>query len=280
MKWGARIYGHVYGKGDPPWDSESWNLFEQHAGKRTTILSYGQPFGAIDTDPLRRVTARGNVPLVTVMDEGTNIEAIAAGDVDDRIDGMARSLAAVAPASPVLRFCHEQNGNWYRYGYGHADPAIYRRAFRRVCSRAKAIAPNARLCWCPNVIGGKTVDDPRNWYPGAGYVDLVGVDGYNQSGLLDVDVFSPTLLRLREFTRKKPIWICETGCIEAPTKGPYLADMLKRQVPAWKVNALVYFNGDPVENGLRRTWPIESSAAATQGFREGIAQSRYEGAAT
>ena len=44
--WGAYIDGNdTYGGSysDAPWDSSTWDLFERHAGKKVSLLHYGQP---------------------------------------------------------------------------------------------------------------------------------------------------------------------------------------------------------------------------------------------
>src|SRR5712691_12230649 len=52
--WGAYISGKTYGinpatnlpYGSPPWDLSTWDLFESHAGRKVSILHWGQSWYA------------------------------------------------------------------------------------------------------------------------------------------------------------------------------------------------------------------------------------------
>lgn len=274
--WGARVYGDVYGKGDPPWDFESWDIYESHIGKKVSIMAYGNPFGQLQSgQPLEHCVSRNAIPLITVMTENTTIQKIANGEASAQIEQMGGVLASFN-RRVVLRFAHEMNGSWYNYGYTKVEPSVYIRAFRNVANGIKVKAPKVEMCWCPNIIGGN-VPDPSPWWPGSEFVDIVGVDGYNFGGTSPINVFKPTVERLRAIASSKPIWICETGCVEEQNKPQWITTFLTETLPKeLDIDALVYFNGDPVENGAKRTWPIESSSSAQSAFKSGIASSYYQ----
>ena len=84
----------------------------------------------------------------------------------------------------MLRYAWEMNGNWFpwsptqdrtRYFDLGNTPANYRLAWRHVYSVIHEIAPNVKFFWCPTVTGIASVGP---YFPGAEYVDYVGVDGY------------------------------------------------------------------------------------------------------
>ena len=87
--WGARIDGEVYGGGDAPWDSASWDAFESHAGKKVSIVEMGQPFGAHDLNAFNLIRARGAIPLLAMGVGSFTIEQIGSGAADAAIDAWA-----------------------------------------------------------------------------------------------------------------------------------------------------------------------------------------------
>jgi len=72
-----------------------------------------------------------------------------------------------------IRFASEMNGSWVPYS---GNPSLYKTKFKLVADRVREIAPNAAMVWSPNSIPEKPIDD---YYPGAQYVDWVGVNFYS-----------------------------------------------------------------------------------------------------
>lgn len=72
-----------------------------------------------------------------------------------------------------VRFASEMNGSWTPYS---GNPLLYKEKFRLVANRVREIAPNAAMVWSPNAIPEKPIPD---YYPGADYVDWVGVNFYS-----------------------------------------------------------------------------------------------------
>ncbi|MEU4164960.1 glycosyl hydrolase [Actinoplanes sp. NPDC026670] len=112
-----------------------------------------------------------------------HLQDVIDGAWDGYIRARAREFAAVR--LPILvRWGHEFNGNWYPWGIANndADPSRYVRAYRHVHDLVRAAgARNVQWVWAFN--NGSSPDEPYNdpaaAYPGDGYVDWVGVDGYN-----------------------------------------------------------------------------------------------------
>ena len=136
---------------------------------------------------MNAVGARGAVPLLTWepwawgggLDQAAySLGRIAAGDFDAHIAQWGQALASWG--QPVqLRFPHEMNGNWYPWAEGvngnHAGE--YVQACRHVHDVVAASgAGNVSWVWSPNVpYFGST--DLVGLFPGAGYVDIVALDG-------------------------------------------------------------------------------------------------------
>ncbi|MCQ6268999.1 beta-mannanase [Pseudarthrobacter sp. R1] len=181
---------------------------------------------------LNAVRARGAVPLVTwepwvwgggVEQPAYALNRITAGDFDERIREWGQSLAAWG--QPVmLRLAHEMNGNWYPWAESANgnQPGDYVQAWQHVYDVvASTGASNVQWVWSPNVpYWGST--DLAGLYPGAGYVDVVALDGYNwgtstawSSWASPQDLFAPGIAALRTLAPGKPILIAETASSEA-----------------------------------------------------------------
>ena len=70
--WGAYIDGGTYGYEDAPYDARTIDAFESHAGKRVSIVHWGQPwywgshggYQAFQRDMAERVRLRGSIPMI------------------------------------------------------------------------------------------------------------------------------------------------------------------------------------------------------------------------
>lgn len=281
--WGARIDGDVYGRGDAPWDTTTWNTFESHTKKKVGIVHWGQPFGALDINALNLVKNRGAVSLISVDTGGYTLANIAFGEQDAKIDAFA--IKCKEFAYPImLRPWWEMNGAWYSWG----RKAEYKVAWIRFVTRIRAIAPNVSFVWCPNTIWD-TLSDPAPFFPGEAYVDWVGIDGYNRGTnpykadrwKSPFQVFSETYNRLRILAPNKPIMICETASTEyGGSKSAWITNLLSNALPNRfpKIRALVWFNWNIIEGGGRIDWPIESSESARKAFSKGISNPYYRSA--
>lgn len=289
--WGAWVDGDAYGPtyDDPPWDMAAQGVFEQHAGKRASIIHYGQAWkeGGVSQPfypgPANAVTARGAVPLLdwnpwdlwasgTADQPAFRLSKIANGSYDAYIRSWALGVKAWGKRI-MVRPMHEMNGNWYPWseranGNRAGD---YVKAWRRIVSVAdKAGASNIEWVWCVNAVYPGSIPI-SGLYPGAAYVDWVGLDAYNfgGSGWIDAgDLMYPTYQSLRSLAPTKPVMIAETGSAETGgDKADWIHwlfdDIEQGYYPA--LGALVWFNWN--DGGA---WSIESSPAAQAAFRAGI----------
>lgn len=285
VRWGARIDRAVYGlPEDPPWNYAAWDLFEQHAGKKISILAWGQPFGQLNLSPLERTAARGAISIVTM---GLPVDEILSGGADSKITAMAIQ-AKTFGGEILLRPGWEMNGDWYSKAKlgsgGWGQHPQYAAAWRYLVDRMRiAGATNVKYVWCVNVLGGTSVADPLSFYPGDAYVDYVGIDGYNWgtnpvrpgSWKSPSQVFQPTVERVAQIAPTKQIVICETSSSEyGGDKAAWISQLLGTYVPSHpRIIGLVWFNDKDHADGM--DWPIETSTTATAAFKAGIASSVY-----
>jgi chitodextrinase len=289
--WGARMDGDVYARADAPWDATTWNLFEQHAGKRVSLIHFGHGVSvtARGFDPNRSafdmVTARGAIPYYDVTTANDSLADIAGGRYDSQLRTFAQQAAAWGRPF-LLRFNAEMNGAWSSYGsQAKSNPSVFVAVWRRFHDLAdQAGATNIAWVWCPNTeYAGST--PLEQLYPGDAYVDWTCIDGYN-FGLnpLKPDQwasfeqrFRGTYDHLLRLAASKPILIGETASTEyGGSKAVWIRDALAAMPRVFpQIRAFSWFNWNIDQNGGRWDWPIESSPGAQQAFAEGIASSYY-----
>jgi beta-mannanase len=194
--------------------------------------------------------------------------------IDGRHDGLirrwARDLAAYG--GPVrLRFAHEMNGNWYPWSEAanRNHPGEFAKAWRRVWRIFhKEGATNVEWVWSPVALEVKRIE-----YPGAAYVDRVGLSGFVGGVQLRhrpwrsfVKVFGHALNQLTRLAPGKPIEISEVGAAEEGGDKPaWIRQMFRALARRPAIDSLIWFN---VNKGS--DWRIQSSNASVQAFQAGV----------
>jgi len=312
--WGARMDGEVaklekdqFGnplplRGDAPWNSETWDIFESHTEKPVSIVHFGQPapwLQAFTADPLERASKRGAIPMMSMGSNGATLHELEEGGAKEAaLRKWAKDVAAYKKPF-FFRWDWEMNlisaPNIPWAAEARANPSAFVRAwrnFRRIADQEGAT--NVTWVWCPNVsFPGST--SLNSLYPGNAYVDWTCMDGYNRgtktpewtSWIPFHSVFSSTYRELtddKEFEGwQKPIMIGEFGSTEAGgSKSAWISQALKNDLP-WsfpRIKAVVWFNWNITEKssgGIETEWdwPIESSTGATEAFAGGIASPYY-----
>jgi Glycosyl hydrolase family 26 len=120
--------------------------------------------------------------------EGESWADAAAGAYDDRWRTSLtnlRDLWAGNPETLYLRFAHEMNGDWYWWSVNEGNAEAFVEAWKRFRGLQQEILPEAELVFCVNRESVGTGMDWREMFPGAEYVDVFGVDYYNQHPYVD-----------------------------------------------------------------------------------------------
>jgi Glycosyl hydrolase family 26 len=305
LYWGATIGSHLTGD-QAPWDMNAVASFEQGAGKSASMVQFFQPFAqcggsgcdfySFPTTPMDDIRGHGSIPVLSWSSQAIpstlNQPDFQLSDViSGRYDEYIAEFAAEARdwGHPFfLRFNWEMNGNWFPWAEGVNGNAAgeYVAAWRHVHDIfAAAGATNVSWVWCPFVDPGGSMTDLGSLYPGDGYVDWTGLDGYNWGtnpasprGWRSFDqLFRDTYDEIVEgIAPSKPMVLAEVGSSEhGGSKAEWIRDALAR-VPAEyrQVRAFLWF--DKFDDNM--DWPIETSADATQAFAEQIQQPVYVGA--
>jgi len=250
---------------------------------------WSQPF---PTAACNAIVGIGAVPCISwepmLWAEGPDSRLDGERILHGEFDPYLRAYAAAAAAwqKPLLlRFAHEMNTAKYHWGmtmaeqYGPAAPQLYQQLFRYVASFFRETAPNVQWVFCVNA---ESVPDQawqpdaqwnqiEHYWPGAQWVDIVGIDGYNwgysqtfaEHGWQSrpqtfAEIFSPMLTRLRALAPDKPLWVFETATVGTPqAKLAWLADGLQ-WAQSVDITGVVWFQVDKENNWLL---PLDAAAA-------------------
>jgi len=285
--WGAWMGGNAYGEGfgDAPWDSGTWNKFEEHAGKKVSIAHFGQPAPwnqAFAEAPLKLSRERGALPLMDMDPDGVTLTEIASGAKDSSFITWAKAVKSYGYPF-FFRWAWEMNGTWFQWGSEAAkNPTLYKEAWWHLHKLFEEQgATNITWVWCPNLsFSGST--SLTSLYPGDEYVDWTCLDGYNfgtnpaqpDSWKSFSTLYTTSYNELVSLAPSKPIMIGEMASTEyGGEKSAWITDAIGTQIPKNfpKVKAVVWYN--KWDGG--RDWPIETSVSATSAFAGAIATNYY-----
>ncbi len=143
---------------------------------------------------------------------------ILAGRWDRRMDRFFRQCAAY-PRQVTIRFAHEMNLVQMPQSILNANPCTtslneWLDTWRYVVDRQRAIGGNnVQWMWCVSGIdmGGIAAE---SYWPGADYVDVIGMDVYNGYGPWTpaTKLINPMYQRMTALHPSAPIWLAEIGC--------------------------------------------------------------------
>ena len=162
-----------------------------------------------------------------------NNDSIIRGSWDKYIASFA--AAAKLYRGPIILIpMPEMNGNWYSWcGTVNGNSAAkFIAAWRHIHGFFEGVS-NVKFGWAVN--SNSVPDTKANaipaYYPGAAYVDYVGVDGFNYAGnpwpwASFKEIFSAALDQLRAYG--KPIYIFSMASAQAPKKSEWILDALGR----------------------------------------------------
>ena len=181
----------------------------------------------------RTLQGLGGVPLLTVEpwhpDGGANqpdfsLSHTIDGTWDKQYKEIARSVIEYHDAV-LIRFAHEMNGHWYPWGVANGNRSgQYVAAFRHVVDLfRKAGATNVLWVWSPNIVRGASSQTISQFWPGAKYVDIVGLTGYGVSELSPDRTYDKTLHLVAALT-KQPILLTEMGAQRDSDKNSWITN--------------------------------------------------------
>lgn len=241
--------------------------FAAAVGREPDIVLYysgwGEPFL---TQFARTAYAEGAEPLVQMYPGHLTLAQIA----DGQHDGYLRRYAAQVRAfghPVILSFAPEPNGSWYSWGWTHTSAATWVAAWRHVVRVFRA-AGAGNVTWLLTLNVGFPNSGPVSAYwPGAAYVDWIGIDGYYvHPGATFKRVFLPTVRAVRKLT-SKPVLISETavGPIAGQVRG---IRNLFAAVRRHGLTGLIWFDQAQHHGIFHQDWRLEDNTAALAKFRQ------------
>jgi mannan endo-1,4-beta-mannosidase len=211
----------------------------------------------------KQAVDRGALPLIQLNPRNVALAAIATGHYDSYLRNYASTVRDFR-CRLVLSFGHEMNGSWYSWGRPRTSPATFIAAWRHIYHVFKAEhVHNVTWSWDPDHAwlanhGGSWAS---TWWPGAAYVDWVGIDGYQRPGQTFNSIFAKQLANIRAFT-SKPVFIAETG-VEPGTEQSAQISGLFAAVTRYHLAGLIWFDINRKEN-----WRLEGDPPGLAAFHK------------
>jgi mannan endo-1,4-beta-mannosidase len=217
---------------------------------------------------VEQTAAHHAVPFVQMMPKGIAMSSVAAGKYDGYLSSYARSVRGYGQPV-IISFAPEANGWWYKWGFGHTDPAQWIAAWRHVVTLFQQRgATNVTWLWTINRGGGPS-GPVQDWWPGARYVNWVGIDGYyfrkgdNFDGL-----FGPTIRDVRRFTAD-PVFLSEIGIGQITGQPAGIADLFAG-IRKYDLLGLLWFDVTQHQGIYHQDWRLEGHPAAVAAYRKGV----------
>lgn len=262
--------------------------FESQLGHPVTIASSFRGWGDLFPDPAQTVDAASGHTLLVAWDLGatadTRFATFTAHAHDDYLAQEAATAAAYG--KPLyIRPWAEMNGDWvpFQPTSGGDRPAggtyaEFIAAWRYVVTFFRDHgATNVRWVFNPTTDTYAGTTPVTAIWPGAGYVDVLGLDGYNwgTGGMFNWrsfgNIYASQYARLAALAPTLPVWVCETASKEpteadgAPIDPSHSKAAWYRDMVTWlagtHVRALVVF-----DVRKERDWRIASDPAALSYF--------------
>jgi hypothetical protein len=223
-----------------------------------------------------------------------SLEAGAKGEYNAHFELLAKRLVQFKLEKSVLRLGWEFNGGWYAWRAGE-NPKAFAEYFRQIVKTMRAVE-GAKFEFCWNPATDHLQFPAEQAYPGDEFVDVIGIDVYDQSWLAGTYPFpknaTPEEIAARQkkawhewvwdgahgmkfwrdytLARKKPLAICEWGlCLRDDGHGggdnvyfmEKMAEFIKD--PANNVSFHVYFDVQ-AGDGHHQISPAPGGAATTE----------------
>lgn len=245
--------------------------FAAAAGAKPNLVGYYsgwvQPFASSFA---KAIYVHGVRPFVQIDPTAASVQGIVDGAYDGYLRSYADSVRDFGHAV-VIGFGHEMNAPTYSWGYGHTPASTFVAAWRHIVTVFNGEgAKNVTWLWTLQADGPGT-GPISSWWPGAGYVTWVGIDGYYYTRAdTFVRVFGKTIDQVRELTGK-PVLLSETAV--GPLARPFFGIQdLFEGMRRYKTLGLVWFDKKQNDGIYHQDWRIEDSPSATAAFRLGVAE--------
>jgi hypothetical protein len=242
--------------------------FSQAVGVQPNLVEYysgwAQPFASSFA---RAIYAHGVIPFVQIDPTFASVSAITTGAYDAYLRLYADDVRGFGHPV-VIGFAHEMNDPRQAWGYGHVPASTFVSAWRHIVSLFRAEgAENVLWLWTLQADNSGT-GPIGTWWPGAGYVTWVGIDGYYyRPSDRFARVFGTTINQVRKLT-DRPVLLSETAVGPHANQAVNIQDLFAGMA-RYKTLGLVWFDKTQHDGIYHQDWRIEGDQTAVAAFRLG-----------
>jgi hypothetical protein len=257
----------VYAKGMPG-SYGPVRKFGRAVRKRPAIVLFysgiGEQFPAKFAE---QAHAHRALPLDQINPVGASIAKIAAGRYDAYFKSYADEVRSYGHRV-IIGFAHEMNGPWYPWGWTHVSPRTWVRAWRHVVKVFRRQGAD-NVTWLWTVSRVQDEGPFLDYWPGAAYVNWVGIDGY-YTGPQDRfgNVFGRALKVVRQFTND-PVLISESAIGQRAGQARRIPNLL-RGILRNHLRGLVWFDVHQHGGLSKQDWRLEGHRKALRAFRKAV----------
>lgn len=269
MKWGAFV----------GWQDTAMSSFESMTGKQPQMEAVFSHWGNDQFPAYLAPRIRDKGRTMVLFWEAVNynrdyfsqpeysFDSVIAGKMDPYFTKFAADAKAYK-GEIILAPYSEFNGNWFPWGMTVSGntPEKFIKAWIHIHSFF-ADVPNVKFAWVPN---NDSVPDvvANNFdlnYPGSAYVDIVGLDAFNNTPWETFDqMLSAEIGRLKKYN--KPIYLLSLGVKNDQRKAAWITDAFTVQLYKYpEVKGWVWFNENKEQD-----WRVNSSVESLQAFKNMI----------
>ncbi|PRY53962.1 mannan endo-1,4-beta-mannosidase [Arcticibacter pallidicorallinus] len=217
----------------------NWFDYERDIARKLTIEAYNR--GGVCTYAWHYVNpvskkgfywSESPVLAVTRILPGGSDNATFKASLKTIADYAKTLIGADAKLVPIIfRPFHEMDGDWFWWGRSHCTPAEYQALYRYTVSylRDELKVRNFLYAWSPDR-GFSSEADYLIYYPGDAYVDLIGMDNYeDMKSVSSVSIAAGKLKIVSEVAVKKNkvAALTETGLANITQSGWFTQTLLK-----------------------------------------------------
>jgi mannan endo-1,4-beta-mannosidase len=208
------------------------------------------------------IVAQKKLPLIQLNPYRVSLQSVAAGHYNGYLRRLGSSLQALGHPV-ILSFAPEANGTWYSWACHHVSAAVYVAAWQHVHNVISRYDSHITWLWDVNATFPAACPLTARW-PGAKYVDWIGVDGYlRHPGDTFDRILAPTITAVRA-TTDKPVLIAETGVPDVPEAASWLESIFSGAESIPGVIGIVYFDYKSANGDYR----LQKDPAALAAFRK------------
>ena len=241
--------------------------------KPNVAVHYLHIGGSTEMGLARSIIGTGAIPMLELEPYGISLAKIASGGEDGWLTKYARAVSSLH--SPVIMsFAPEANGTWYEWGYRHDPPGTFVRAWRHVVTVFRAAgAHNIKWAWIMNV-QFQGSDNIRLLWPGAAFVNILGLDGYFIARTTFESFFGASIVAMRGLSTD-PLLITETAAAPSVGKANALSKITSG-VAQYGLAGFIWFDVRQHGSRIRQDWSLEDEPYALHLFSSVVRRSASE----